>query len=57
MSGICITFLIKNKNKINQNYINYYDIGDNLKTSDKLKKIVKLDSIENLIIKKSFKKI
>ena len=57
MSGICITFLIKNKNKINQNFINYYDIGDNLKTSDKLKKIVKLDSIENLIINKSFKKI
>jgi len=57
MSGICITFLVKNQKKRNQNFINYYDIGDNLKTKEKLKKIVKLNSIENIIKKDDFKKI
>jgi len=57
MSGICITFLVKNSKKTNSNYINYFDIGDDLKTKEKLKKIINLNSIENIIKKNNFKKI
>tara|TARA_X000000950_G_scaffold289061_1_gene409461 strand:+ start:426 stop:5255 length:4830 start_codon:yes stop_codon:yes gene_type:complete len=53
---IAITFLVKNSNKKNCE-IHYHDIGDYLDRKEKLKKISKIGSIENLIKDKKFNKI
>ena len=45
---VAITCLVKNKNKQNDNYIHYYDIGDYLNREQKLSIINKFNSIENI---------
>ena len=54
MTGISIAFLVRNKDK-NKNEVYYYDIGENLTTKEKLKKLNYLKSINSPKIK--FKKI
>lgn len=46
-SRICITFLIKN-GKEKDGFINYFKIGEGLKTKEKLDEIKKYQSIENI---------
>jgi predicted helicase len=57
MTGISIVFLIKNTKNNDNAQIFYHDIGKNLKKKLKLKKLIYLDSIENLINQSKFKKI
>lgn len=45
---VAITFLIKNKNKDNDKYIHYYDIGDYLSREQKLHIISKFSNINNI---------
>lgn len=46
---VCITFLIKNQNnKISNKLINYFRIGESLKTSQKLSEIKNFGSIRNI---------
>lgn len=45
---VAITFLIKNRSKINDQFIHYYDIGDYLSREQKLNIINKFNSINNI---------
>ena len=54
MTGIAITFMIKNK-KSKNNKILYYDIGNNLEKEKKLLKLRNFKSIRSIIEKKKFK--
>ena len=45
---VAITFLIKNKNKDNDKYIHYYDIGDYLSREQKLNIVNKFGNINNI---------
>ncbi len=45
---VAITFLIKNRSKINDRFIHYYDIGDYLSREQKLNIINKFNSINNI---------
>ena len=47
MTGIAITLLVKNPKKKDRN-IYYYDIGDDLKTQEKLAKIEELGGLKNI---------
>jgi predicted helicase len=47
-AGIAITLLIKNKTKIKNNSLQYFDIGDYLDREAKLNKIKELASAENI---------
>lgn len=49
MSGICITIFVKKAHAEDTAKIYYYDIGDDLKTSEKLTKLRELKSINYLI--------
>ena len=49
---VAITCLIKNKNKPNDHYVHYYDIGDYLNREQKLSILSKFNSIENIEWKK-----
>jgi len=49
MTGTAITLFIKNPKAQKQGKIYYYDIGDDLKTEEKLEKISQLKSIEGIL--------
>lgn len=48
MTGIAITFFVKNKDSSQHGKISYHDIGNDLSMQDKLKKIVNLKSIKGI---------
>lgn len=48
MSGIAITLFVKNKNSKKHGEINYYDIGDDLSSKDKLRLLKSLRSIAHI---------
>ncbi len=57
MTGIAITLFVKNSNSQHVGSINYYDIGDDLKTHEKLEKIVALNSIAGISNENSWQEI
>jgi predicted helicase len=48
MTGIAITFFVKNKDSSQHGKISYHDIGNDLSMQDKLKKIVSFQSVKGI---------
>lgn len=52
MTGIAITIFVKNPDVLQVGKINYCDIGDDLKSTEKLEKLVEFNSIDGINSKK-----